>query len=328
MDVVLEVEEALPAFMTLERTQIVLDGASVNKGSFPIKLKLTDEKGSSQSYSFSITITEPAVGIVIDAPIVSNEIITKPKVITSNFKPPEEVIQKKLTAKIESISALGEMKVKFNMDMVTTFNHSIINQTSTPMILITSDGRERNTGFNKSNLGFVWNATDFVKDTLSIKINFTNAIQISPNQDQDEIQINLTDVAMYLNSKSRIAFDKDFWILKSKLRRQLQDSATMRTFAASSEGAADSMKGVLIMSFVLNIVLSGVMSYMVSWLNSLQMIIHLPMLRYMFPANVSSLYSLIMPVVTFDIIDPEWSTMLLFEFDEPKQEQLKSTVFD
>ena len=52
------------------------------------------------------------------------------------------------------------------------------------------------------------------------------------------------------------------------------------------------------------------------------------MLQFLFPANVSSLYSLILPVVTFDIIDPAWSTKFLFDFDEPKQEELKESVFD
>ena len=58
------------------------------------------------------------------------------------------------------------------------------------------------------------------------------------------------------------------------------------------------------------------------------MIVHLPMLSIMMPANVSGFFSIILPIVTFDIIDPEWSTELLFDFDEPGQERLNIHILD
>jgi hypothetical protein len=64
------------------------------------------------------------------------------------------------------------------------------------------------------------------------------------------------------------------------------------------------VKGMMIFSFVINLVLSGAMDYMVAWINSLQLIIHLPMLMTLIPANVASFFALILPVVQFDLIPP------------------------
>ena len=92
------------------------------------------------------------------------------------------------------------------------------------------------------------------------------------------------------------------------------------------------MKGMMLISFGVNLIMSGAASYMVGWINSLQMILHLPMLLILVPPNVSSFLSIILPIVQFDILDPSWTTDLIFEFeeeiDEEFENEFKSSVFD
>jgi hypothetical protein len=64
-----------------------------------------------------------------------------------------------------------------------------------------------------------------------------------------------------------------------------------------SENGADGLKGMMIVSFSINLVLAGALTFMVGWINSLQLIIHLPMLLAIIPANVASFFSLILPIV-------------------------------
>ena len=45
------------------------------------------------------------------------------------------------------------------------------------------------------------------------------------------------------------------------------------------------------------------------------MMLHLPMLHVIMPANVSEFFSLILPVAMFDIIESSYSTELIMEFD-------------
>ena len=58
------------------------------------------------------------------------------------------------------------------------------------------------------------------------------------------------------------------------------------------------------------------------------MIIHLPMLMIIIPANVSAFFSKLIPIVTFDILDSSWTTEIIFEFDEMLHDKLEPEIFD
>ena len=56
------------------------------------------------------------------------------------------------------------------------------------------------------------------------------------------------------------------------------------------------------------------------------------MLMTLIPANVGSFFALILPIVQFDLIPPEWSYELVLNFDdEPNDdfmEEFDTSVFD
>lgn len=78
---------------------------------------------------------------------------------------------------------------------------------------------------------------------------------------------------------------------------------------------------VLVINFLLNQVLSGGFRYMLELIRCLQMILHLPMMKTIIPANVSSLFSIVIPIATFDILNPNWTTRLIFDFDDEEQDK-------
>ena len=84
----------------------------------------------------------------------------------------------------------------------------------------------------------------------------------------------------------------------------------------SSESAAQSTMVFVGINVLMGLLLNGVLQYLVMFLNSLQMIIHLPMLQIIVPANVSGFFSLILPILTFDILDKEYLELFI-DFDEP-----------
>jgi hypothetical protein len=112
----------------------------------------------------------------------------------------------------------------------------------------------------------------------------------------------------------------------------MEDNDFNRGFKESAQDAKDGMKGMMVASFTINLVMSGAMSFMLTWINSLQMVLHLPMMLILIPPNVSSFFSLILPVVQFDLLDPEWTTELIFKFDENPEEsfgdEFEMKVFD
>lgn len=67
---------------------------------------------------------------------------------------------------------------------------------------------------------------------------------------------------------------------------------------------------------------------MLELIRTLQMILHLPIFRIIIPSNVSQVFSVIIPIAMFDVLDPEWTTQLIFEFDEEGQEGLQDDLLD
>ena len=43
--------------------------------------------------------------------------------------------------------------------------------------------------------------------------------------------------------------------------------------------------------------------------------IHLPLIRILIPSNVNMVFSVLIPIVMFDIFDSEYTTEMLLEFD-------------
>ena len=76
-------------------------------------------------------------------------------------------------------------------------------------------------------------------------------------------------------------------------------------YSASSGGLNDMMKGMTFFSIILYLMtINGQsMNYMVLLVRSLQIIMHLPMLQIILPANVMTLFSVMIPTVSFDILE-------------------------
>ena len=97
----------------------------------------------------------------------------------------------------------------------------------------------------------------------------------------------------------------------------MPDTAETENFKSASENAEATLNGIFIGALVLNLLMAGAgsLEYLVNMINSLQMIMHLPMLYILIPSNVSYFFMLILPFVMFDIFDSEWTTEMILEFE-------------
>jgi hypothetical protein len=55
------------------------------------------------------------------------------------------------------------------------------------------------------------------------------------------------------------------------------------------------------------------------FLRSMQIVTHLSMLGTIVPASVNKFLAILIPIITFDYLDFEWTTGLMFEFSEESQ---------
>lgn len=101
----------------------------------------------------------------------------------------------------------------------------------------------------------------------------------------------------------------------------MEDSESSRKFARSAETSKKSLLAAMSITLVLQLFMAGAFLYMIGWINTLQIILHLPMINILVPSNVNVFFQTIIPVVTFDLIPTEYSTELIMEFEEFPEEQ-------
>ena len=82
------------------------------------------------------------------------------------------------------------------------------------------------------------------------------------------------------------------------------------------------MRNLLIGSFVLNFAFQGAMSYILSVIRALQMILHLPMFAVIMPGNVTMFFQILLPLAMFDVFDPSIFLSYFVDFDDEAQEKL------
>jgi hypothetical protein len=80
------------------------------------------------------------------------------------------------------------------------------------------------------------------------------------------------------------------------------------------------LKFILIVVFALSMELPGAMVYMIINLRTLQMILHLPLVKVIVPGNVSMFFQTMIPIAMFDIFETSYTTEVLLDFSEQQQE--------
>ena len=71
----------------------------------------------------------------------------------------------------------------------------------------------------------------------------------------------------------------------------------------------------MIPQYLLKAIFGGSEYYMVAFVKSLQLIVHLPMLTVIFPSNVIKFFSILKPIASFDVLSQYLTTRQVFDFD-------------
>ena len=156
---------------------------------YSIEFVLSDQLGASKSYKVKVKVPKPEAPVVtppafVFAPI-SVEVQKNKTVLKIEDKKPEIIIN--CTASIESVSARGELSVRFSHEMQTHMNLTQLNSTILDLYIIPSLDRHKVTDFKLSNLNFTWTTVSFEINLLVIQLNFTDPTFISSDKVQDSV---------------------------------------------------------------------------------------------------------------------------------------------
>ena len=83
----------------------------------------------------------------------------------------------------------------------------------------------------------------------------------------------------------------------------MPDDIISRGLIKTTEGVKNFINSSLIGAVILNISFKGALFLILGMINSLQLILHLPIMNIVIPANVMTMFTILIPVVMFDITE-------------------------
>ena len=206
----------------------------------------------------------------------------------------------KVTAQVVAVSSFGAINITFsesiNSSDVSCNDSSVINLTIVPYAFLEY--------MDKSMLSFEWEVIRFEGNMLDLKVNFTDPIYISQGSSLDTLVITL-DSSYFISEKTSEPLDEQFCVLETPIPKQLVDGQVIQSFITGTETLDKFLKWAFWFVLAFNILMSGseAMHYFIELINSLQMVIHLPMLWIVLPGNVVQLFRIILPIVMFDVLN-------------------------
>jgi hypothetical protein len=117
-------------------------------------------------------------------------------------------------------------------------------------------------------------------------------------------------------------------VLSSSIKKQLADTRFTKNYVSSSANLKRILLATLVTTFIASQFIPGSMIYLLGFLQSLQLVLHLPMFSIIIPANVAMIFEYILAVVMFDILDPSYTTELVFNFDSDSHKFMSSKIID
>jgi len=71
----------------------------------------------------------------------------------------------------------------------------------------------------------------------------------------------------------------------------------------TAKGIVVAVKGSTILSFVISIFFNAALGFLLQMIGIIQIALHLPLLKIRFPANALKFFSIIIPIVNYDILN-------------------------
>ena len=103
---------------------------------------------------------------------------------------------------------------------------------------------------------------------------------------------------------------------KRKMRGQMGSSKAVEAFMESTATVGTASTAAVVVQLLMNYFFAGLLSQLLSMINTAQLIFLQPGLPISYPSNVRYFFETLMPFVTFDFLPSEFTTELIFDFDE------------
>eukprot|EP00347_Sterkiella_histriomuscorum_P014104 403362154 len=284
-----------------------------NMGEYPITITVTDDNNSPLTQVFTYNL------IIVHSPIKLNQ--TDLENGTNNVEnsqnprnQQESMIVKNITlqsanlqASIKSISNEGLVRVDFNRPIVIPQNYSGFNDNITLIEIYDFEDKILN-------IKFTWQITQFSTSDYLIQINFNEPQQVSKNG-YDNLKITFKQNGYFIDQETRQVIKQNYQI-QAEIPKQLRKDAFSKAFAQYSESLSSSLNGFTYGTLALNVVLSSGLWLLWSMINTVQILVHMPLLNTDIPSNAIFFYSLLIDLSNLNVLQDYIDKVNFFDFTQ------------
>ena len=250
----------------------------------------TNSKGESKKATISVEVT-----LVQASPDHVPDFLAKEEgeADTPKQKQKHEILNF-ASAEIKEVDNIGNLELQFSHDFIEDYRLS--NYSLSLTIRPFDKEQEPPT--------FTWLVKEQSDQTVELKLLFDHPEEVSPNLEEDKLVVtfNITS-PVFQDQPQSLFLDPALINVTHRIPKQMRETVSTLALAKSSKTAGAGLQYSVILSFIASILMSGVLFKMLGMINSLQLIIHLPIFSVSFPANSQMVYKALVPVVTFDLLE-------------------------
>lgn len=127
--------------------------------------------------------------------------------------------------------------------------------------------------------------------------------------------MNVLDDSFFKSKDGRRSLNPKYFVMQKVMLKQLAEDLPSYILETSLNVVQGSLDTVTITSIVLNLLISLGLNRLLGMINALHIIAYQMMCNLDYPANVSYFMGVVIHLLNADILDPEWTTAYLYNFD-------------
>jgi hypothetical protein len=120
--------------------------------------------------------------------------------------------------------------------------------------------------------------------------------------------------------------------MEKVLFSMMEDNRFTQAFSSIAPKVSKSMEASVVVVFIQSFFMQLGFSYFWGLINTLQLILYMPLLKVHMPKNVKLFYGILLPIANFELIPPEYSTELVLDIssseDEPYSDVLEEMGYE
>jgi hypothetical protein len=143
---------------------------------------------------------------------------------------------------------------------------------------------------------------------------FENPDDISISRTKDILRVEILDRSMFKTKDLKTDLSEHSLIHYSSVKKQLKDSILSRILKKVIGPIKITFNYQIVGQFVLNFFIAVSLKYILSNVSALEMMVYQMMIQINQPANSQIMTEVMAGIFNIEMIDPSWSTELIFDF--------------